>query len=253
MASGDKGVITFSITRGDSGGEKGLLKSSGIMVMLDTLTADCMDCMEGSGDSALLQIISSITDPTDPGWENTDPVAEGDVTGVTVEFTDPGDCRLLQLDCTDPGWENVPELLNTMGSDTDPGAENTTPFGSLTLCGDGAELGDIKANGCGDIPAITEPVGENTELPGDVTDPDGDLSFGAFIIASAYGFRRSINFSFGPDTVKLRFFSSAFNSATFISSKQVYCLSCPVVDTAGVCFFTILLVFIGVMFGFSCG
>ena len=39
------------------------------------------------------------------------------------------------------------------------------------------------------------------------------------IIVSAYGFSLSINCGLGPDTGKLRFFSSAFKSVTFISSK----------------------------------
>ena len=110
--------------------------------------------MDGSGDSALLHIISSITEPTDPGGENTELVADGDVTGVIVEFTEPGDCRQLKLDCTEPGCENVPELVDkTTGNVIELCAENTNPLGKRTLCGDGAEFGgDMIVNGCGDIP-----------------------------------------------------------------------------------------------------
>jgi hypothetical protein len=44
-------------------------------------------------------------------------------------------------------------------------------------------------------------------------------SQGNIVIVSAYGFSLSINCGLGPDTGKLRFFSSAFKSVTFISSK----------------------------------
>jgi hypothetical protein len=43
IKSGDKGVTTFSINNGDEGGENGLLRSSGMSAMFETLTADCID------------------------------------------------------------------------------------------------------------------------------------------------------------------------------------------------------------------
>jgi hypothetical protein len=227
--------------------------------------------MDGSGESAVLHNVSSITDPsgdiTDPGREKSDAdvVVDtvGDVTEPFGELTDPGDLEPPKLVCTDPGCEKAPvKDVTITGTDTEvplldastePGGEISKVFDDIIgVCGDATALsGDITEKDWGDVAdldEISDPVGDNIELDGDVTE-DGDLSIGHFNMASAYGFNLSINWGFGPDTVRFLFFNSAFNSATFISSKLVYCLGGPgVILTEGL--FTGGLGVTGVTFGF---
>lgn len=144
----------MSINRGDGGGENGLLRSSGIMVMLDTLTADCIDWMDGNGETAFWIKVSSMTDPrgdmTDPGLESTDDGCDraelaGDVTELLDEYAEPGEVRLLTAvlqfemldigrvmaiepfgDCTLPDGVMTTVLVWILGGEvTEPSGERT--------------------------------------------------------------------------------------------------------------------------------